>query len=150
MPPPSLRPPPLLRSPPPTQPPLRPMLSPLLALPPPESLLVRLDQIDLRVSGGVYGSWRSNGAEGCQSLRCRPVDDDRDCDYDSATAGDHHVVRCAPGARHRHTKSLLSALQQWQVKGNLLNRLNLLKSCILFLCMQSSLNYTTIMKREYS
>ncbi|XP_040381411.1 uncharacterized protein LOC121054783 [Oryza brachyantha] len=84
--------------------------------PPPESLLGRLDQIDLRLR--QLEEQRRRGAKV----------DDHDCDSD--TAGDHRAVRRAPAARHQHTKSLPSALQQLQVKGDLMDRLNLLESRI--------------------
>ncbi|KAG2603898.1 hypothetical protein PVAP13_4NG015172 [Panicum virgatum] len=70
--------------------------------PPPESLLGRLDQIDLRL---------------------RQLEEQRD---------DGAVARRAPPhqAQHHHTKSLPSALQHVQVRGTLMDRLNLLESRI--------------------
>ncbi|KAL5225881.1 hypothetical protein ABZP36_012520 [Zizania latifolia] len=73
-------------------------------LPPPESLLDRLDQIDLRL---------------------RQLEEQRR----PTTAQQGDGVRRAP-ARHQHTKSLPSALQHVQLKGNLMDRLSLLESRI--------------------
>ncbi|RLM54422.1 hypothetical protein C2845_PM10G00200 [Panicum miliaceum] len=74
------------------------------APPPPESLLGRLDQIDLRL---------------------RQLEEQRR----PAPADDGAVVRRAP-PQHHHTKSLPSALQHVQVRGTLMDRLNLLESRI--------------------
>ncbi|KAF0902394.1 hypothetical protein E2562_016233 [Oryza meyeriana var. granulata] len=79
--------------------------------PPPESLLGRLDQIDLRLRQ-------------LEEQRRGPTAAQADED------GGGDVVRRAPAVRHQHTKSLPSALQHVQVKGNLMDRLNLLESRI--------------------
>ncbi|KAG8094058.1 hypothetical protein GUJ93_ZPchr0012g21551 [Zizania palustris] len=76
---------------------------------PPESLLCRLDQIDLRLR---------QLEEQRQPTTARQGDDD------------DGVRRAAPAPRHQHTKSLPSALQHVQLKGNLMDRLNLLESRI--------------------
>ncbi|OEL32702.1 hypothetical protein BAE44_0006275 [Dichanthelium oligosanthes] len=72
--------------------------------PPPESLLGRLDQIDLRL---------------------RQLEEQRR----PAPADDGAVVRHAP-PRHHHTKSLPLALQHAHLRGTLMDRLNLLESRI--------------------
>ncbi|CAL5036420.1 unnamed protein product [Urochloa decumbens] len=79
------------------------------APPPPESLLCRLDQIDLRLRQ-------------LEEQRGRP----------SAPSDDVAVARRAapPQPQHQHTKSLPSALQHVQVRGTLMDRLNLLESRI--------------------
>ncbi|CAN6202750.1 unnamed protein product [Urochloa humidicola] len=74
--------------------------------PPPESLLCRLDQIDLRLRQ-------------LEEQR-RPAADD----------GGAAVARRAAPPQHHHTKSLPSALQHVQLRGTLMDRLNLLESRI--------------------
>ncbi|XP_062229969.1 uncharacterized protein LOC133927499 [Phragmites australis] len=75
--------------------------------PPPESLLGRLDQIDMRLRQ-------------LEERRRRP-----------AHADDGDVRRAPAQAQHQHTKSLPSALQQHvQLRGTLMDRLNLLESRI--------------------
>ncbi|TVT98085.1 hypothetical protein EJB05_56627 [Eragrostis curvula] len=74
--------------------------------PPPESLLCRLDQIDLRLR---------QLEEQRRPAAAAHADD---CDV---------VVR---RAQHHHTKSLPSALQHVQVRGTLMDRLNMLESRI--------------------
>uniref|UniRef100_A0A0E0DW32 Uncharacterized protein n=1 Tax=Oryza meridionalis TaxID=40149 RepID=A0A0E0DW32_9ORYZ len=72
------------------------------ALPPPETLLGRLDQLDLRL---------------------RQLEEQR-----RANAGDGDG---GPAAHHQHSKSLpAAALQHAQAKGSLMDRLNLLESRI--------------------
>ncbi|GJN01086.1 hypothetical protein PR202_ga18321 [Eleusine coracana subsp. coracana] len=75
---------------------------------PPESLLCRLDQIDLRLRQ-------------LEEQRRPPT---------AAAHADDDVVRRAPLPQHHHTKSLPSALQQVQARGTLMDRLNLLESRI--------------------
>ncbi|CAL5045425.1 unnamed protein product [Urochloa decumbens] len=77
--------------------------------PPPESLLCRLDQIDLRLR-------QLEEQRGCPAA---PADD---------VAATVAARRAAP--HHHHTKSLPSALQHVQVRGTLMDRLNLLESRI--------------------
>ncbi|KAG0512494.1 hypothetical protein BDA96_10G018700 [Sorghum bicolor] len=87
-------------------------------LPPPqpaESLLLgRLDQIDLRL----------RQLEEQQQQR-RPSHDDH-----GAPAPAPAPTRRAPAAQHQHTKSMPAALQHVQVRGDLMDRLNLLESRI--------------------
>ncbi|KAF8662228.1 hypothetical protein HU200_056430 [Digitaria exilis] len=81
--------------------------------PPPDSLLGRLDQIDLRVR-----------TPSCSRLR--QLEEQR---RPAATAEDDGDVHRAP--RHHHTKSLPSALQPHvQARGTIMDRLNLLESRI--------------------
>lgn len=77
--------------------------------PPPDSLLGRLDQIDLRLRQ-------------LEEQRRSSVQAD-----DGSFVAD--AVRRAP-AQHHHTKSLPSALQHVHLKGTLMDRLNLLESRI--------------------
>ncbi|CAN6172254.1 unnamed protein product [Urochloa humidicola] len=83
---------------------------PAPAPPAPESLLCRLDQIDLRLRQLEE-----------QRRPATPAADD--VAASAAVAG-----RRAP--QHQHTKSLPSALQHVQVRGTLMDRLNLLESRI--------------------
>ncbi|CAN6191814.1 unnamed protein product [Urochloa humidicola] len=77
---------------------------------PPESLLCRLDQIDLRL---------------------RQLEEQRRPAADDGAAAAAMAARRAPAApQHQHTKSLPSALQHVQVRGTLMDRLNLLESRI--------------------
>uniref|UniRef100_A0A0E0L777 Uncharacterized protein n=1 Tax=Oryza punctata TaxID=4537 RepID=A0A0E0L777_ORYPU len=78
------------------------------ALPPPESLLGRLDQLDLRL---------------------RQLEEQRRAKADDDDGGGGGGDR-GPAAHHQHTKSMPSALQHVQVKGSLMDRLNLLESRI--------------------
>ncbi|CAL5050568.1 unnamed protein product [Urochloa decumbens] len=80
--------------------------------PPPESLLCRLDQIDLRL----------RQLEEQRGRPAAPADD---------VAATVPARRAAPPQpQHQHTKSLPSALQHVQVRGTLMDRLNLLESRI--------------------
>jgi hypothetical protein len=108
---------------------------------PPESLLGRLDQIDLRVrrSRAFAHDHVCNADDGtmrcainfltlcmfCARVQLRQLEEQRR----PAPADDGAVVRRAP-PQHHHTKSLPSALQHVQVRGTLMDRLNLLESRI--------------------
>ncbi|KAE8768318.1 hypothetical protein D1007_60244 [Hordeum vulgare] len=79
------------------------LISSLPAPPPPDSLLGRLDQIDLRL---------------------RQLEEERRPSSVADGDGPH------PAPRHQHSKSMPSALQPQDVRGTLMDRLNLLESRI--------------------
>ncbi|KAM0884551.1 hypothetical protein ACQ4PT_030905 [Festuca glaucescens] len=94
----------------------------LPAPPPPDSLLGRLDQIDLRLRQLEDQRWPSSAAEDVDGRVCFTATADSDS-------------RSGATARHQHSKSMPSALQPQEkqahvLKGTLMDRLNLLESRI--------------------